>query len=257
MIQIRRPAAGPASLKRLGERQTRLDCADYDLHPGAYRSGKASFPKRKYYSAKEVKALLVEIHHSKCCYCEKRFRSRANLHVEHFRPKSGFRQAPSQKGDDLPGYYWLAYNWENLLISCHDCNSVYKHTFFPLAVPARRARSHHDDVAREQPLLVDPVGQDPRDHIRFDGDLPKGITRQGRKTIKGLGLRRVELKEDRLSLLNQIDTFYTFLQLVAKHPNISELHAKAKEARKFIEAAMRPEAEFSSMVIDYVASRGL
>lgn len=207
MIQIARPDKGPASLRRLGEKQTQLDCDAYDACPGDYHSGVARFTRRKYYSSRAVKDRLVEIHRSKCCYCEKRLRSRAYLHVEHFRPACGVRQAPSQKKDKLPGYYWLAYRWENLLLSCHDCNSIFKRTFFPLANPRERARSHHNDVTGERPLLVDPAIQDPRDHIRFDDDLPKGITRQGRTTIDRIGLRREELREDRLSLLHQIDTY--------------------------------------------------
>lgn len=245
-------------LKKSGEKQTEHDCAAYDLRPGEYHSGKASFKfkKRTYYNEKAVKDLLIKMHHSKCCYCEKRFRSRAYLHIEHFRPKSGFRQTLGQEKDELPGYYWLAFRWENLLLSCHDCNSVHKRTFFPLANPTRRARSHHDDddLARERPLFIDPVADDPRDHIRFDGDLPRGTSRRGHMTIAGLGLRRVELREDRLVLLGQIEMFHDIRKLSAELPDVAKLQERA---RKFIEAAKQPDAEFSSMVIDYVARLGL
>lgn len=98
--------------------------------------------------------------------------------------KSGEKQTQR----DLPGYYWLAYRWQNLLLSCHDCNCTYKRTLFPLADPIERARSHHDDLTREQPLFIDPAMQDPRDHIRFDDDLPTGITAQGVTTIEGIGI---------------------------------------------------------------------
>jgi hypothetical protein len=232
----------------------RLDCAAYDACPGDYHSGVGRFPKRKYYSASPVKDLLVKLHRSKCCYCEKRF-SRSNLHVEHFRPKSGVRQTLNQKKDELPGYYWLAYRWDNLLLSCHDCNSRCKGTRFPLANPRKRARSHHDDIGRERPLFVDPVGQEPRDHIRFDGDAPEGLTPQGRMTIDGIGLRRNALREDRLEKIAEIDKSLEIREIAAAHPEIPELRAVAEKARKFIEAAVQPDAEFSSMAIDYVARR--
>jgi len=257
MIQVQRPENGPANLKRLGEEQRRLDCAAYYLCPSDYHSGKAILAKREYYSEKEVKDLLVKIHHDKCCYCEKKCWSYYDLDVEHFRPKSGFRQAFDQKHDELPGYYWLRYDWRNLLLSCAECNRRYKKTFFPLANPTERARSHHDDVTRERPLFVDPAGQDPRDHIRFVDDLPAGITEQGRVTIKGTGLRRPGLESERRELLRHIDVRYDFLSLAAAYPDDRETQAKAMEAREFIEAAKRPEAEFSSMVIDYAASLGL
>lgn len=258
MIQVQRPINGPSILKRLGEKQTSFDCTAYDACPADYHSGKASFQKRKreYYSDKEVKDLLVKMHNSKCCYCEKKLWS-PYLHVEHFRPKGGVRQALDQKNDEPPGYYWLAYRWENLLLSCHDCNSRFKRTFFPLANPAERARSHHDDLTREHPLFVDPAGQDPRDHIRFDGHTPKGLTRQGHVTVEGIGLRRAELTEARLKCLKDIRFRYAVLVRAAKYRDDAELQAMAKEALDVIEAAKRPDAEFSSMVIDYVAPLGL
>lgn len=256
MIQIRRPDKVPAILKRLGGRQTRSDCEVYDACPEDYRSGKASFQKREYFSERQVKNLLVNMHSSKCCYCEKKLWP-SYLHVEHFRPRNGVRQTLDQKNDELPGYYWLAYHWENLLLACLDCNSKFKRTFFPLVNPAERARSHHDDIGKENPLFVDPVGEDPRIHIQFDGDLPVGITEQGRVTIDGIGLRRTELTEDRLMKIDDINARLVILAEAAKYPGDAEIQVKAVGAREFIAAAKRPTAEFSSMMIDYLADFGL
>lgn len=244
-------------MKGLGEKQRLLDCAAYDSCPADYCSGKTSFTNRKYYNRRAVKDLLIKMHNWKCCYCENRFRYRADLHVEHFRPRSGVRQTHFQKNDELPGYYWLAYDWENLLLSCGACNCTYKRTLFPLANPKKRARSHRDDVTKERPLFVNPVAQEPRRHIRFDRDLPRGITSRGRMTIDGIGLRRSELTEARLELLKQIDTAYVFLNCPTNAFR-AELRAKAAElqaeAREFIDAAVKPDAQFSSMAKDYVES---
>ena len=249
MIRVRRPSNGPPILKRLGQKQTALDCAAYDRCPDDYHLGKEKFPKRFYFNDKEVKDLLMKVHHNKCCYCEMKLSTRAYLQVEHFRPKRGVRQTLGQTKDELPGYYWLAYCWKNLLLSCFDCNSTYKNTYFPLANPTKRVRSHHHDVAGERPLFVDPASQDPRRHIRFDLHTPIGKTTQGRMTVKGLGLRRPDFMEDKLHLLKLIHTHHRILGLTTNSEN-AELQA---EARQFIESAKRPEAEFSSMVIDYVA----
>lgn len=161
-----------------------------------------------------------------------------------------------QKHDELPGYYWLAYDWRNLLLSCAECNRRYKKTYFPLADPTKQARSHHDDLARERPLFVDPVGQNPRDHIRFVEDLPTGITEEGRVTIEGIGLRRNQgLQDERLDWLRLVDAFYDILALSTEKPN-SDMHKeKATRARKLIEAAAQPDAKFSSMIRDYVVHR--
>jgi uncharacterized protein (TIGR02646 family) len=252
MIQVQRPQNGPTGLLVSGKRQTQADCAAYDAGPGDFHSGEAKFPRREYYREKEVKDLLVEIYQGKCCYCERKFLEIDDLDVEHFRPKGGFRQSFDQKIDELPGYYWLAYDWENLLLSCRSCNQRYKKTFFPLENPAERARSHHDDFTRERPWFVDPVRQDPREHIDFVDDAPRGLTLQGQKTIDGLGLCRAGLKGERRNWLDAIRKSYEVLKLARAHPEIPELWAMAEEEREFIRAAMRPDAKFSSMVIDYV-----
>ena len=257
MIRIHRPGRVPARLKRLGKKQTRLDCGAYDASPDDYHSGKKRFPKRNYYKAQEVKAVLVAMHHSKCCYCETKYGTPAYLHVEHFRPKSGFRQARKQSKDELPGYYWLAYRWENLLLSCHDCNSRHKGTFFPLSNPKKRARSHHFAIAKEHPVLVNPAEEDPLGHIRFDEDLPIGTSWRGRATIAGLGLRRNNLREDRLKLLGIIKRYHEIIELSAEFPNVAKLQAIALKYGKLINDAKQGDAEFSSMVIDYCARFGL
>jgi len=54
--------------------------------------------------------------HDKCWYVECR-----NLgtddDMDHFRPKGGVKEDPAH-----PGYYWLAFEWTNLRLSCHRAN---------------------------------------------------------------------------------------------------------------------------------------
>lgn len=71
-------------------------------------------------------------------------------------------------------------------------------------------------------------------------------------TIDGLRLYRVELREDRLRVLHQIRVYYDIVKLADAHAELADIDGMANEAREFIDAAMRPEAEFSSMVLDYV-----
>jgi hypothetical protein len=52
---------------------------------------------------------------------------------------------------EQPGYFWLAYVWANLFLACQLCNQSFKKNLFPLADPAKRARSHlHDLGARRR-----------------------------------------------------------------------------------------------------------
>ena len=248
MIRIPRPEVGPPSLLEAGKSQTQLDCEAYDACPSDYLSGKLRFPKRDYHSEKEVKDLLVEMHHGKCCYCERKFWETDDLEVEHYRPKGGVRQSLDQKHDELPGYYWLAYAWENLLLSCRTCNQRFKKTFFPLENPAERARSHRADVTKERPQLVDPAREDPRAHIHFLDDTPYGRTERGRVTIEGLGLTRARLKGERRDRLDKIRKLYDVLKLATEDRNFS----LAEEMRAEIWASTQAGAKFSSMVIDFV-----
>ena len=77
--------------------------------------------------------------YGKCAYCEAPIRDYQHGDVEHFRPKAGVtdengqpvclfdEQGQVQIGADgepvkHPGYYWLAYEWTNLLPTCVKCN---------------------------------------------------------------------------------------------------------------------------------------
>src|SRR5438067_2564511 len=162
MIRIRR-GVPPASLTRAANRQTPLDCKTHDTDPSAYASGTKKIPDKKYYASDAVKQTLLHRQNWKCCYCERRMQKR-ELEVEHIRPKRGFRQSASQKKDEYPGYYWLAYSWDNLLLACGYCNGT-KSTVFPLLNPSLRSRTHHDDISRERSMLIDPSREEPRRHI--------------------------------------------------------------------------------------------
>jgi hypothetical protein len=72
--------------------------------------------------------------------------------VDHFRPKA------KVAGDQEPlGYWWLAYEFNNYLLSCRTCNSTYKKNKFPLVEGASRTRFEtRDQIAEEARILLDP-----------------------------------------------------------------------------------------------------
>ena len=153
------------------------------------------------YKHAEVKAQLKSDQNGKCAYCERFFNGDYGA-VEHFRPKGEWQQ---QKGmaKYKPGYYWLAYEWENLLYSCSECNTIFKHSLFPLANPAVRDIAHRD-IRREEPLLINPSSENPADFIGFRRELvvPRNVNGQpshkGQTTIDLLGLNsRADLKKRR------------------------------------------------------------
>lgn len=253
MIRIKKPAKAPKILTTKGSEQTLKDCAVYDSHPSDYRSGSKKFEFNSgIYSAKSVKDALLKAQHRKCCYCESKFLSASYGAVEHFRPKRAVKQKHGQS-EEYPGYYWLAYDWDNLLVSCERCNSSHKGKLFPLTDQKRRAQNHHEDIKREQPLFVNPAREDPRRHIRFRGETAQFITKMGRETIQGIGLRRSDLEEARRERLAQLKRLRSIVELGKSLTN-QKMRALAVQAQEFLKSAVRPEAEYSAMAQDFFDS---
>lgn len=120
MIRIHRPSKAPAILRNRGQQATESHCAQYDRDPARYQSGSVGFD-RSIYGAPTVRNALKKCQHNKCCYSEARF-VRDSVHVEHFRPKGAIGEEGTQK-KRYPGYYWLAYEWSNLLVCKPAVNS--------------------------------------------------------------------------------------------------------------------------------------
>ena len=251
MIRVERPLEPPQILQDAGARETRKMCEAYNLHPEEYRNGANKFTfKTGIYNHRSVKDALVDAQHRKCCYCESNFLGTSFGAVEHFRPKKAVRYG-SGRGLEYPGYYWLAFHWENLLVSCERCNTI-KGSWFPLRDPRSRARCHHDELAKEAPLLVDSAGEDPRQHIHFRDAAVMPLTQRGRKTIKHIGLEREDLEEERRQKLQIVRTHRDILRFEGRVEGIEE--ELVAEARRFLRDAVLPQARYSAMVRDFLAS---
>ena len=134
--------------------------------------------------------------YGKCAYCECPITDFQHGDVEHFRPKAGVTDENDQpiliKDDqgngvtnangtpkEHPGYYWLAYDWRNLIPACIKCNRPSKdgdvrfgkHSRFPVVGP--HAQEPGDELS-EKPLLINPAnGQaedDPEQHLFVEGE---------------------------------------------------------------------------------------
>jgi len=158
------------------------------------------------YGHAKVKKALNDLQHGICCYCETRYNAVCPGDVEHFRPKQGWQQDRNDKTLHEPGYYWLAYKWENLLYACELCNRTYKHNYFPLEDPAKRFDPAVRDISAEKPLLINPYEeQHPEIHLKFEGVYIKGLTPEGKASIDYYGLDRKELNELRQEVYNDIN----------------------------------------------------
>ncbi|HEV2818704.1 MAG TPA: hypothetical protein VGW40_15955 [Allosphingosinicella sp.] len=219
----------PARLDKLGRTnakdkneplRTELDRARDHFGPPS-KAGKFEF---SVYSDPEVKEALSKLSGGKCAYCEYYYDAGQPADVEHYRPK-GRIDSPNGK---LPGYWWLASDWDNLLPSCIRCNRpenlrLYDGTEMPMGKGDRfpiddenvraGAEGQH---AGEQPLLLNPCDDDPRDYLRFvEKDqasvvIPKEdgeeslAARRARQSIDIYGLNREGLVTDRTREMVQI-----------------------------------------------------
>lgn len=199
MIRIHKPRQAPAILREKGTQRRSAHSRSFTLH-GARRF---EFD-RSIYGHHTVKEALLSAQHGKCCFCESKVRHVASGDVEHFRPKAAVRQSEDDPLD-APGYYWLAYDWSNLFFCCERCNRRHKANLFPLADPEKRVRRHHDArrIGVERPLFIDPGSEDPGRFMSFrrSSVYPIDDSERGKQTIRGLGLDRAALDENRHATL--------------------------------------------------------
>jgi uncharacterized protein (TIGR02646 family) len=259
MIFVQRSAEPPSEVRERLEAVTRKLCAAYDKNPTGYESGEKAFSfSSALYASASVKEALKKAQHNKCCFCESRVTHVAFGDVEHFRPKKGYKQRPR---DELgrPGYYWLAYQWTNLLFCCEVCNRRQKQNLFPLQRPGRRALCHHHAIERERPLFIDPAAEDPAALIGFRGEYPYAIddNRRGKATIDALGLAtREELVEQRRIALRQLKRLRECRDLMAievrkaeraGRPAPANFKKKIQELDQDLERATHDSAEYAGM----------
>ncbi|WP_147126487.1 endonuclease [Shimia ponticola] len=257
------------------------------------------------YKDDRVKAALEQVFHGKCAYCETIYQTQAPVDVEHFRPKGRV------EGTDHDGYWWLGMKWENLLPSCLDCNrkrrqitpkptgdlkelaerssatvNTGKLDSFPIL--GTRAESESDNLAAEDPVLLDPTQDQPKDHIRFHIDrehmlalaIPVGMDNvpitgtaeevaaatpkaavRGAVSIQVYGLNRLGLLQARTRVLRRLEFYRSLIERIdmlavklAAHPD-PEVAATADQLTQIIHLILseinemrKPEAEYSSLV---------
>lgn len=249
MILVGRPPKPPKPLAR-DVAITAANGLQRDTFIAAYQSGERKFDFIKsVYGSKATKNKFSRAQHAKCCFCEAIFDANVSGDVEHFRPK---KAVMTTGGLIYPGYYWLAYNFENLFYCCPHCNQYKKKNWFPLEHEGDRARSHHQSYLVERPLLLDPAGpRDPRQHIRFDRDFPVGVTASGKKTVECLGLDRHALNRDRRKLLARLEADLNVVKLLAGDAR-PEAVTEFERAQRTLKDAVLPTAEFSAAAADFL-----
>lgn len=224
MIRITRPEEIPKILQNKGKAKQRGMKAAFTRFKNDYRSGTKKFEfDNTVYGHETVKKVLREAQNDKCFLCESKVSHISYGDVEHFRPKAGYCQSAI---DNLhrPGYYWLAYEWENLFFSCQLCNQRFKRNLFPIADENNRATSHKDDHNSEEPLFINPAKENPEEFISYRGEyvFAVGNNERGEITFKGAGLDRVELEEYRRTYLEEMRQIFIIATATPELPQSQE-----------------------------------
>jgi uncharacterized protein (TIGR02646 family) len=205
----------------------------------------------------DVRLTLWKHHDGKCCYCERKRDPKREPDIEHFRPKGGVTGV----GGRNSGYWWLAYDWDNLFFACKTCNQEYKKNLFPL-VGGKRARRPNSSLATELPLLIDPIKDQPEDLISYVwefGKVPlakpvgKDSKQRGRKTIEILGLDRDLLNDGRGRLLLPLRVMAAKMHAALHHGNVSLTN---RTKRELVEATLRSN-EFAGFRRAFFRAHGL
>jgi hypothetical protein len=148
-----------------------------------------------------VKQYLYALSNDLCGYCEALVFVTNDGEVEHYRPKSAV------DGDGThPGYYWLAYDFDNYVPTCHKCNTGKgKRNQFP--IKGKRVRKPGGKLALERPLLLHPFKHNPADHLNFlvpsaDGKFSFGCV-AGRDEIGKTSVQVYQLNREHLTVDRQ------------------------------------------------------
>lgn len=197
--------------------QNIIDTKDKDLIKSDIYRGK--YLKTDGSKGDAVVEKLDEIYHGKCAYCEER----TSIYIEHYRPKG--RVIKTNHG----GYYWLCYEWTNLLPTCHECNKIGggKADQFPVKnkhftfkdcntnqkLDAAKVKATYLNQ-HEAPFLLHPEIDEPKSFLAFEIETNrKGILMVGLDGSNGRGFSTVNICNLNRTplLLNRLDYINDFV----------------------------------------------
>ncbi len=220
---------------------------------------------------KDLRGWLSEQSDGKCWYSEARDCA-SYWHVDHFRPKGDVKDFENKKivdgdGEELPGYWWLAFKWQNYRLGGSAVNTP-KSSIFPIRDERVRATDPIHDENDESPFLLDPTRVGDPGLISFHekghvvpGD-PTGAWNRQRFEVsrKVYNLDFDFLVRGRQTCWTKCDEKITRLRiLVAELQNKASRDMETKIDGKFDELREMTDrsAPFSAVAVTCIRSKGL
>lgn len=211
-----------ADLQLIAQRSSAANIKD-TIYKGSYKDADGKMQST-------VRDALNEYYKDKCAYCE----DFCKAEIEHYRPKKAVNDLPLHNG-----YFWLCYEWSNLLPSCRFCNteggkgnqfpiiSVAHRVYLPVMannlLSAAHCQANAHPLLTEQPYLLNPeIDQNFEQYFTFKiNDDKTGIKMlgidealRGSHTVKICNLNRRVLQLRRLKIyrtyLSKINTVFEF-----------------------------------------------
>lgn len=247
------------------------ELSDAELMYGGEGNEKVEFNFTAYQD-RSVRDALEAMFRNKCAYCEIRIGAGDESEIEHWRPKGAVKNSDGTR--EYPGYYWLAADWDNLLLSCLKCNrprkyrvgggeedeenwvSTGKGMLFPLAAGDIRAASKGQERG-EHPLLLNPCRDKPDQYLEFvvfdlDPDReatvqPKG--HRGRRRQKGeqsiyvYSLNRDPLVYERREVLKDLQ--WHLAEISRSADKLDTLPATSADRQEYDDRISRSVAEIA------------
>jgi len=274
MIKIIKSSSIPDILQTEGLIETNKLKKLYENSPNDYTSisVKKNNKTKKFdfdnqiYANINVKNQLKLDQHNKCCFCESIFDANGYGDIEHFRPKAAYKLDNKLI---YPAYYWLAYDWNNLMYSCQKCNQEFKRNEFPLLDENKRVKNHNsvNKIEDEEHTLINPLTEDPENFIYFMQEIPKSKQNlnlndkiRADETIRVFGINRKELNRDRLEHLNMLKTLNLLANIdinnideIEKAIELfkiseQELIEKINNAKNICSNAIKKTSKFTAMI---------
>jgi uncharacterized protein (TIGR02646 family) len=244
MIRLTRPVVPPGHAIRSSQEIKKL----WDIWRANHPMPKA---KSSIYAHADVKKALRTAQHDKCAYCETLNPSSHEV-VEHFRPKNGWQQ----KRDDTlrkPAYFWLSYEWKNLLFACDYCNDIaHKGNLFPLDDPSQRADATNPDIENEKPLLINPYDVNPIQHIKWNRDIPRP---RNRSKIGSTCIQVFGLDQDGLLMDQRRQYFIEVENILALVETSSQENASRSPVVQQLLNLLKDSAPWAAMIRENFAER--
>ncbi len=236
MIHIEKPAAPAWLTDPVGKW-----CKETDKAIAHYENGVAEAFKFATYNDTQLKDALKNVF-LKCAYCETSYGAVYDGDVEHFRPKGRVKE----KNPQNPGYYWLANDWDNLLLSCQHCNQRRQHILygddklegygkldqFPLTDESKRLKPGDAIDNEEQArLLINPCKENPADHLAYENQegVILHLSPKGERSIAVYALQRPLLVQERKKQL-----ILLFKQMVRVKRELERLNNDSSSMQKQI-----------------------